>query len=189
MTRRGRRNEGQPLGRNSTSRPRANIHCAKKPARCFHHRAGFIVFNKHKSYSPGVIHFHERVFDRCLHFYERVFSLSLHFYERLFRVFRIFMSEFEAKRPRLVVAPVKCLEAFNRCREPKTHARPTVQPAVIARIAAVDLHEQNACPNIYVRALGLQGKRNARDGIPITGRREGTRLCRRGGASFISARV
>lgn len=35
--------------------------------------------------SPGVIHFHERVFDA-----------RLHFYERLFRDFRTFMSEFQA---------------------------------------------------------------------------------------------
>ena len=25
-------------------------HCIKKPAQCFHHRAGFIAFNKHNGY-------------------------------------------------------------------------------------------------------------------------------------------
>ena len=43
--------------------------------------------------SPGVMHFHERVFDA-----------RLHFHERLFRDFRTFMSEFEMNRPRLINA-------------------------------------------------------------------------------------
>ena len=51
----------------------------------------------HNSCSPGVIHFLERVFDAMLHFYER-----------LFRVFRTFISEFEAKRSLLTDTPVKC---------------------------------------------------------------------------------
>ncbi len=133
--------------------------------------------------SPGVIQFHERVFDRCLHFYERVFRLSLHFYERVSCIFRIFMSEFEAKRPRLVVAPVKCSGHLTGTEKRDAHARPTVQPTAIARIAAADLHEQK----MHVRVLGLQGKRNTEDGIPTTGRREGTQLCRCGGANARSA--
>ena len=73
--------------------------------------------------SPGVIHFHERVFDA-----------RPHFYERLFRDFRTFMSEFETKRPGLTITPVKCSQHLT----------------------------------------------GAENGIPITGRREGTRLCRCG---------
>ena len=54
--------------------------------------------------SPGVIHFHERVFDA-----------RPHFYERLFRDFRTFMSEFETKRPGLTITPVKCSQHLTGC--------------------------------------------------------------------------
>ena len=101
--------------------------------------------------SPGVIQFHERVFDRCLHFYERVFRLSLHFYERVSCVFRIFMSEFEAKRPHLVVTPVQCSGHLTGTEKRDAHARPTVQPTAIARIAAADLHEQKKCTSEHIR--------------------------------------
>ena len=67
--------------------------------------------------SPGVIHFHERVFDA-----------RLHFYERLFRDFRTFMSEFQA--PGFDHHTCKCSQHLT----------------------------------------------GAENGIPITGRREGTRL-------------
>lgn len=57
--------------------------------------------------SPGVIHFHDRVFDARLHFHERIFLLPLHFHERLFRIFRTFMSEFEANARVWLTQPVK----------------------------------------------------------------------------------
>lgn len=75
--------------------------------------------------SPGVIHFHERVFDA-----------RLHFYERLFRDSRTFMSEFEMNRPRLTIAPVKCSQHLTHSRplnarsieQAPKDARPNAQP-------------------------------------------------------------
>ena len=69
--------------------------------------------------SPGVIHFHKRVFDA-----------RLHFYERLFRDFRTFMSEFEMNRPRLT-SHLLMLVAFNRCRERNPHHRPARRNAAL----------------------------------------------------------
>lgn len=100
--------------------------------------------------SPGVIQFHERVFDRCLHFYERVSC-----------VFRIFMSEFEAKRPRLVVVPVKCSGHLTGTenRGP-AHGPPSSLPP-FARIAAADLHEQkNARPSTRTTGKKEYRRRN-----------------------------
>ena len=85
------------------------------------------------------------------------------FMSEFFAYLYTFMSEFEAKRPHLIVTPVKCSGHLTGTENQDAHARPTVQPTAIARIAAADLHEQNACPNIYVRVLGLQGK-----GMPKT---------------------
>lgn len=83
------------------------------------------------------------------------------------------MSEFEAKRPRLVVAPVKCSGHLTGTenRGP-AHGPPSSLPP--SRESP-----QPTCTNkkMHVRALGLQGKRNTEDRIPTTGRREGTRLC------------
>lgn len=75
--------------------------------------------------SPGVIHFHERVFDA-----------RLHFHERLFRDFRTFMSEFEMNRPRLTITPVKCSQHLTHSRplnarsveQAPKDARPNTQP-------------------------------------------------------------
>lgn len=75
--------------------------------------------------SPGVIQFHERVFDAKSHFYERVFRLLLHFYERLFRGFRIFMSELETKRLRstdaMRSAPVCSMPIASSTSPPAKH--------------------------------------------------------------------